>query len=83
MNGETDADKRGLEAALRWLVRVNDDPSPEVVAGLRAWRAEAPQNQAAWKEATMLWDLAGAALAALDETQSTLSGYPSRGEDPQ
>ena len=65
--GERDDDSLGngwLDEAFAWALRLREDLSPETVAKFEAWRSAAPEADAAWREVTRLWTLAGVALAA-------------------
>jgi ferric-dicitrate binding protein FerR (iron transport regulator) len=65
--GQRDDDSLGngwLDEAFAWALCLREDLSAETVAKFDAWRSGAPEADAAWREVTRLWTLAGVALAA-------------------
>ena len=52
------------ETALDWLLLIQQNPDdPELNRRLNDWRASAPEHDAAWRKAQIVWQLSGAALS--------------------
>jgi transmembrane sensor len=57
------------EAALQWLIRINEQPSASDSAAFKRWLLEDPRHREAYAEAQLLWQLSEAPAARLAEEQ--------------
>jgi len=64
------------EAALQWLIRINEQPAVSSSAEFKRWLLADPRHREAYAEARLLWQLSEAPAARLaEEEQADLQRY--------